>query len=379
MRRALSPPWMPEVPKKVRRLGFSGENRQGIRVEHGGKGARQQGKQPRFGHFIHARSRADHHAVEAALIQQPREIRGACRLAQHDRGDMARVNSQGGRIAAERDHARPRMERGLRGKACRAGAEFRPARHENRAVAIFVRGRVTRMDGLAPERGCVAEETRGGIEMRVIQADLGDLQGAAEHPPRPEPMARPGREEGDRLVGLDHRPGRPAGIPVEAGGYVHRDDMRIPRIQPKDRLGRRPFDRAIEAGAVECIDGHIPACGREGGEEVSRPFPKAGHPGRRAAIRRGIRENLHPMPALREKARGDIAIAAIVAGAAKNRDGSAVPARSRKAGGNRPPGLLHQARDGQASCFRAGIGCARLGIGEEKFQLFAHGHFPGVA
>ncbi len=145
-------------------------------------------------------------------------------------------------------------------------------------------------------------------------------------------------------------------------------------VDGRDDLRGQPVDRARQAGAVERVDDNgdpamIPARQRH-----RRPPPGLGGLDRISGARVGrtIGRNRDPEPAVAQHARGDIAVAAIVAGAAEHHHRRAERRRPRHRIGDGDAGPLHQHPTRRPSGDGEPVGLGHRGGGQEG-GVVAHG------
>ncbi len=109
--------------------------------------------------------------------------------------------------------------------------------------------------------------------------------------------------------------------------------------EPGQSLGYGSVRRAMESRSEQSVDQHR----RRGRllKQLNRAIPPAGGPLRGSASRLGQRRHSYGHAALLENARDDIAVAAIIAGAAQHQGGER-PSEAPRCLGRSSPGPLHE-------------------------------------
>ena len=236
----------------------------------------------------------------------------------------------------DRDQSGAGVTCGLRRKPCRAG-HFGAADHGDMAARVFVAVVARPREG--PELREIGEAARLYLlQHRFGQADVCQGQRAAQLPAGQQQVAGLQAEESDRQRGLRRVAADCADGAVDAAGHIDGDHAPC-RTQ---RLGDQSVDVAGQAGTEHRIDHEVGArrLGRVEGQHRTMPAQR-GRSGVGARARRRQRGRRHRPAPLRQQARGDIAVAAVVARACQHQRPARREARLHRAR-HGPPGVRHQ-------------------------------------
>ena len=207
---------------------------------------------------------------------------------------------------------------------------------------------------------------------------------SAERPARLEQVAGLQPEEGDARGRLDRCAADVSASPVEARGNVDRDDGDAPAGDGVDGFDDRPrlaVDVAREPRAEDGVDDSV----RPGKVDVRGGPRVAGESGgcdRGVAVQRfapSEKAEFDRKTPLRQEARRDKAVAAIVAGPAKDSDPAPRPDDPRRLVRDRAARGLHQRDSRDSPRDRHAVGLAHLGGGQEFREVHGIAHAGKVA
>ena len=211
-------------------------------------------------------------------------------------------------------------------------------------------------------------------ERRRRNADVRQMDRAAKRPPGVKQMPGLQAEEGDGRRGLDGHPADLAGLPVDAGGNVDRDNLSPGAgegVDPLDDRLRLALDVARQPGAEQRVDHAIGVAEIDVGGRADEAL-KSRRGDRGVASKRiaaADEPELDDVAASSEQPGGDEAVAAVSPRTAKDGD---APARARLPGrfvGDGKPCPLHQHDARRSGGDGEPVGLRHLGRGQE-FWVF---------
>ena len=161
---------------------------------------------------------------------------------------------------------------------------------------------------------------------------------------------------------------------IDAARQVDGDHRGVLRIHRLDHGARRPFNRAVEAGAKERIDNDVGATksGRIGGRDRPAPCLCRERCVTFEAVDLADQQHLQLVAARGQKPCRDKAIAAVIAGTRHHGDPAAGGASRRHRLGHRGAGFFHQRDAGHPAGDCKPIGLRHFGIGEEFDHVRPH-------
>ncbi len=218
---------------------------------------------------------------------------------------------------------------------------------------------------------------RNRVQHAVGNADAGDFHLSAERAPRQQDMRRFFAEERDRQVSADDAACSLAlahharGIAMQAARHVDGDDRRVRFVDGPGERGVRTFQRTRKPRAEQRIDDErLRGCRLEVADGFRRTVPAPRHLARVALQSLSVqgREHGDGPAALLQQPGDDIAVAAIVAGAAQHRRRALRRAAADRIG-DRTSGVLHQRQRRHARGDGQPVGLAHLGDGENGGEV----------
>ena len=161
-----------------------------------------------------------------------------------------------------------------------------------------------------------------------------------------------------------------ADVGVEAARHVDRENGRRVGVDRRHEIGGGALERAVEPGAEQRVEDQRGGRQGLGGGGDDRARPAVARDRRVAAQPRRIAEarDRHLPPGGGETAGGDVAVAAVVAGAGEHED-RAFGDQRRGGLGDRAAGRLHQRHAGDARRDGEPVGASHLGGGEKLEHL----------
>ena len=214
-----------------------------------------------------------------------------------------------------------------------------------------------------PERRLIGKGAGlNDLKHAVRNADIGHTYLAASFPPRQQQVSGLPAEEGHGGPGANGYAPDGAGGAVDAARHVDRNHGQSALVQRFDERGEAALDGAREPRPEQSIDHDIGAGEKAGGKRLDGAGPELGHGG--SVMGKLGAVPLKPKPdgvtLLKQMARGDKAVAAIVAGTAENGDRARIGEAPRNLVGDGAPGALHQRETKHAALHGKAIGLAHL-------------------
>ena len=180
-------------------------------------------------------------------------------------------------------------------------------------------------------------------------------------------------EEGHRMAGVDRRAHHRAGRAVHPARQIDGDHRGAARVHRLDHGARQTLDLAVEPGAEQCVDDDVAVGERDRGRLLERSAPALGRQ-RSIALEPPFladEADADGIAALGQKARGDKAVAAVVAGPGHNHHATALQHGADRVG-DRPAGIFHQLDAGSAAGDGQPVGFCHFGRGEEFDHRIRH-------
>ena len=174
-------------------------------------------------------------------------------------------------------------------------------------------------------------------------------------------------KEGYGLGCLDRGPQPRPGRAVDPARQVDREDRRPARVHRLDHRAGRAFDRTREPRPENGVDDEAGVRKPGWRCRFDRAAESPGRLGRIAAqaILAQKAQEPHAEPTLAEQARGDKAVAAVVARAGHDRDRGPERLAQRSGIGDRAPRILHEKNPGRAGGDREPIGFRHFLVAQE--------------
>ncbi len=220
----------------------------------------------------------------------------------------------------------------------------------------------------------------------ISNSDIRDDSSAAMDAARQQQVPRLAAKKSDGACGFYRgATNLPAGT-VDAGGNIHGKDRLFrplrPFIETQDQILGRPIEVARKARAEEPVDHEIGGIEIKflDGEDLAGPTLGGKRRVAPQPVARAKQSELDGKFLPSEHARGDKAVAAIIAGSAENRDAAMAWEKPRGLPCHRRASLFHQHGTGRAPGDGQPIGFGHFRVGQQlqELSIFKHAERQGA-